>query len=207
MLFLWRRWHLRWPRGRTIWVIIPEQRKHSGAYIPVLFTYGIPLYSLVLLCAHYISPFGPVPFTRSALVARPPIWNRSCIHFESSLLWGPQDGKGYVGGLAYGMRSDKPILKEFGPRLKRPQERGGDPTRWQFPEKKAWYDPIFKEHTLPNMASQVQRWALLHLGPWRASISPVVHVGCVPQPLRWTGMWVFCNSTRCMCKDHCRLVR
>ena len=28
-----------------------------------------------------------------------------------------------------------------------------------------------QEHRPPNMASQVQRWAPLHLGPWRAKIA------------------------------------
>ena len=41
--------------------------------------------------------------------------------------------------------------------------------------------PKPKEQGKPKMASRVQRWALLHSGPWSTSVCSIVHLGCVPR--------------------------
>ena len=57
------------------------------------------------------------------------------------------------------------------------------------PSKGVWYCTISEaqEQQSPKMASQVQRWALLHSEPWRAFVCPIVHLGCVPLPKHEVG--------------------
>ena len=99
----------------------------------------------------------------------------------------PQDGRGYVEGFARGVRSDTWILKEFGPQLKDLKKGEVILLDGSFPGRKHGIISKGKEHGSRNMAIQVQRWAFLHLGPLRASVCSVVHLGCVPRPVHKIG--------------------
>ena len=168
--------------------------------IPIAFTF-ISIFSLVLFPSQMVY-FLPVLNMDWAVC--PP-------HFGD-----PRDSRVYAGGVCLQCAKRQGLCwwaclrhakqhvdleRIWGPAQR--LQGGGD--QWRFPWKKPWHYATSnaKEHGSPNMAYQVQQWALLHSGPWRAFVCPGVHMRCVGRPVHQMGM----NWEECILQLHWMPVR